>query len=216
MGLIFEYLAILTASICLVYAVDKPCCFSKRFIANMTIVTATIRTSSSDPTFTENRLHVDYDKDRRRERTYGYIIEGAGLNQTKIKYNVWNDYTSGKRYGYTNNAPTCSVSPLDRDQFDHCVPDTLRLVATYIIGSENGAVRVNSWEGTSDNFQYTYVTSVDNCTPISFIRYGETADGTRLMENTLFSDVTQYKVSSDDALDIPQACLTADVANVGK
>jgi hypothetical protein len=54
MASIFEFLAILTVGGILVNATQTPCCFSKRFIANMTIVTGIpIPKDGSNPVVTE-------------------------------------------------------------------------------------------------------------------------------------------------------------------
>ena len=53
----------------------------------------------------------------------------------------------------------------------------MTLDATFTLGSTSEGVTVNSWTGVVDNLVTNYLTTVNDCTPVSSSSFGTLPDG---------------------------------------
>ncbi|XP_053376940.1 uncharacterized protein LOC123530177 [Mercenaria mercenaria] len=195
----------------IVYAMEKPCCISKKWFGKLKITTVLLKNGSTIPTVSDNRLMMDYDMDMKMERIYGTIHSDGPMGMTASNYTVYNDFMNGKRYILNDMGNYCNISmiPPETEMDSHCVPSTLQWDAMYTYGSGPEALHVNSWEGMYNNFYYSMQTSVNDCTPVSMTRTGMNPDGERIVETVLYVDIVQYRVSDDESVvfKIPDSCM---------
>ncbi|XP_045166173.2 uncharacterized protein LOC123529734 [Mercenaria mercenaria] len=191
-------------------ASEKPCCTSKKFFGQIKVTTGLVK--NGIPRSMENTFQFDYNADMHMERAIGHIYDSS--DRSSQHYKIFNDYRHGKRYGfYGSDSTTCVVTPIDPDaQPVNCVPDELKHEGTLAVGSGNMTIQANAWSGYASNMHWRMQTSVRDCTPISLTRYGIDTDGIYAIEITTYSNITQYRLSSADALVIPDECKHSAVA----
>ncbi|XP_060576259.1 uncharacterized protein LOC132733613 isoform X4 [Ruditapes philippinarum] len=199
-----NYLIVISALITVISGLEKPCCASKKFFGQLKVVTGSVK--NGHPSAIENTFQMDYSRDAHIERLVGYMYDDT--DKTTQYYTVYNDYKTGRRYGlYGKNSTTCVVTIIDKDsQAVNCVPSELRHEGTITVGSGNTSIQANVWSGYADNMHWRMQTSSRDCTPISLTRYGFDSHGYPVMESTTYLNMTQYRLSVPDALELPSQC----------
>ncbi|XP_045165484.2 uncharacterized protein LOC123529281 [Mercenaria mercenaria] len=196
------------------FAAEQPCCISKKFFAKGLMVTATLKSGSSIPTMSQNSFAADQDYDRKLQAVNGTVITESEHGEFVTTYQVIRDFHHMKTYSF--NGTHCHISQIvGEEMLDGCVPKTLAHSGTYHMGSGNQTMHINGWYGKIGNETLTYATTVNDCTWVSFTRFGTLPDGTKITESAQFADVVQYKNSYDHVFDIPSHCNIGDAA-VGK
>ncbi|XP_045166145.2 uncharacterized protein LOC123529708 [Mercenaria mercenaria] len=196
------------------FAAEHPCCISKKFFAKGLIVTATLKSGSSIPTMSQNAFAVDQDYDRKLQAVNGTVTTENEHGEFVNYYQVIRDFHNMKTYNF--NGTHCHIYPIVGEELpDGCVPKTLAHSGTYTMGSGDQTMHINGWYGKVGNETLTYATTVNDCTLVSFTRFGTLPDGTKITESAQFVDVVQYTNSYDSVFNIPNYCNTGGMA-VGK
>ncbi|XP_060580110.1 uncharacterized protein LOC132736916 [Ruditapes philippinarum] len=108
---------------------------------------------------------------------------------------------------YYFNDTHCDVEHIVDEQMpDGCVPKTLTLIGTYTMGSGSQSMQINGWSGKVLNETWTYATTVNDCTTVSYTILGTQPDGTKISETAQFADIVQQRNSYDGVFDVPDHC----------
>ncbi|XP_052780407.1 uncharacterized protein LOC128217345 [Mya arenaria] len=181
------------------------CCAPSKFTAERISLTATLTSGSTNPDINDVVVHELYDYDGQRTKlTGGNLLDP--VTGGRSNYTIYRDYKHSREYKVVNGV--CTQTTLDSPLLSPCIPSNFTMTGTYRIGSSGSNQRVQVWTGVLyGTLRFNYHVTEDDCTPVAYNFFGNLADGSAIVLDTIrFLDVRRDVTLQDSDFALPDEC----------
>ncbi|KAH3819949.1 uncharacterized protein LOC127881681 [Dreissena polymorpha] len=182
-----------------------PCCTPEIFTAELYVLSAVLTSGSSQPSISDDVIHLTYDYTRRQTRQIGRKLVDPATG-ARTNYIMFSDYKHHKVYTLKNGM--CTVEPLTFPMIEPCVAANFNYGGSYHIYSGVNSSQVHMWSGLYlGALRMSVHVSGSECEPVSLSYHGVVPGvGVHLLTTSRFLDVTTYTSLPPAVFSLPDEC----------